>query len=295
MLKRVKWAIFVAGSVLLATVAAPVWSGGWAVATLEQLPQNVVAGQPVDIEITLRRHGQELTNDGELIIQAVHAASRRQFESRVPFTGRDGHYATTISFPETGVWQWNLYSNWFPAAQPLPDLVVRDAANAPVLAPAAEADTTVARSVGMIGLVGVLVGVVALWRAKGSWAAVLLMGSLMVGGLGFALASNVSAGQTAASVVTTDYATPADEGYALFIAKGCVVCHSHEKVNELRRQLQLSARESFGPNLTSFSADSGYLRQWLMNPASVKPQTMMPALGLSDAEIESLMAFLLNP
>jgi len=47
-----------------------------------------------------------------------------------------------------------------------------------------------------------------------------------------------------------------------------------------------------GPNLSNFSADPEYLRGWLRNPASVKPKTEMPALQLSDSEIDALIAFL---
>jgi cytochrome c2 len=35
------------------------------------------------------------------------------------------------------------------------------------------------------------------------------------------------------------------------------------------------------------------LRKWLKDPAAMKPSTQMPNLGLSDEDIEDLIAFLL--
>lgn len=38
--------------------------------------------------------------------------------------------------------------------------------------------------------------------------------------------------------------------------------------------------------------DADYLRKWLKNPASVKSDAKMPALGLSDGQVEELVSFL---
>lgn len=76
-------------------------------------------------------------------------------------------------------------------------------------------------------------------------------------------------------------------GKALFAAKGCVQCHYHAAV---------PGSGTFGgpdvPDLTHHPLDPAYLRRWLKNPSAVKPSTAMPTLGLSDDEIEALIAFL---
>jgi cytochrome c oxidase subunit 2 len=46
------------------------------------------------------------------------------------------------------------------------------------------------------------------------------------------------------------------------------------------------------PNLTTVKADPEYLRRWLANPSALKPNTEMPNLGLSETEIDALVAFL---
>lgn len=49
-----------------------------------------------------------------------------------------------------------------------------------------------------------------------------------------------------------------------------------------------------GPNLDGVGSrrDGAYLRKWLSDPASVKADSKMPKLGLSDAQIEELATFL---
>jgi cytochrome c1 len=47
-----------------------------------------------------------------------------------------------------------------------------------------------------------------------------------------------------------------------------------------------------GPDLAGYRADPVFLRRWLRDPQAVRPATRMPDLGLSDAEIEALSAFL---
>lgn len=79
-------------------------------------------------------------------------------------------------------------------------------------------------------------------------------------------------------------------GRQLFQAKGCASCHQHGAVAG-------SGQFSGGPGgtapvLTAYPADPAYLRAWLHNPQALKPTTTMPNLGLSDAEITALIAFL---
>jgi len=84
-------------------------------------------------------------------------------------------------------------------------------------------------------------------------------------------------------------------GWALFVAKGCVTCHFHARVE------YAGVRVGVGPDLTGVGRPGsrvppspGYLRAWLKNPPAIRPETQMPNLGLSDQEIDYLLAFLLN-
>ena len=85
-----------------------------------------------------------------------------------------------------------------------------------------------------------------------------------------------------ASVATAEAAA---RGKALFRAKGCATCHAHAALGETRGG-------GVGPALTDYRPDPDFVRRWLRDPAAVRPGTRMPALGLSDEEIEALIAFL---
>lgn len=80
--------------------------------------------------------------------------------------------------------------------------------------------------------------------------------------------------------------SPAEKGAALFRAKGCVACHRHAAVE--------GATGNVGPDLTDYDADPAFLRRWLADPASIRPNTLMPNLRLDPAEIDALIAFLEN-
>ena len=77
-------------------------------------------------------------------------------------------------------------------------------------------------------------------------------------------------------------------GRALFQAKGCVTCHHHGAV-------ETSEAVPIGPDLTHYRPNPDFVRQWLRDPATIRPGTAMPDLQLSEAEIEALIAFLANP
>lgn len=84
----------------------------------------------------------------------------------------------------------------------------------------------------------------------------------------------------------------ADRGRTLFTTKGCIGCHRHDDVERSDSVAPWWGGDYDAPNLTVFSADPDYLRQWLSNPAAVRPGTYMPDLDLSDSEIEALIAFI---
>ncbi len=118
--------------------------------------------------------------------------------------------------------------------------------------------------------------------------------SYILGGLGPALLiiSLVPWPSAAVAPATPAAAQPAsasdvDYGRALFAAKGCTGCHRHD---EVRGSGQFGGTDI--PDLTDYAGDPDFLRVWLENPKSVRPNTFMPDLGLSQSEIEALIAFL---
>jgi cytochrome c2 len=85
---------------------------------------------------------------------------------------------------------------------------------------------------------------------------------------------------------TVAAAPNAEHGRALFIAKGCQYCHTRSGVSNW------VPGPVTGPDLTEYQGQPDFLRLWLRDPQAVRPETRMPNLDLSQAEIEALIAFL---
>lgn len=78
-------------------------------------------------------------------------------------------------------------------------------------------------------------------------------------------------------------------GRQLFIAKGCITCHHNDKAANRSEHWTI---EIGAPDLSNFSASPEVLSIRLKDPAAAKSDTKMPNLGLKEAEIEALIAFI---
>jgi len=126
------FAIVVIGMLVL---AAPVLAGGWAVITLDSLPREVRAAQPIQLGFVVRQHGRTPTNidlngkplkpvltarkqvatttsNGTLVMVAAPAAGEVKGEETIRVEARQegatGHYVVDITFPSDGVWAWSI-------------------------------------------------------------------------------------------------------------------------------------------------------------------------------------------
>src|SRR6266545_1275141 len=93
----------------LTTVAA-VRLGGWAVVTLENPPEYLVAGKPLDVDFSVRQHGFTLRSDLKPSIEA--RSGMRRVSGTVRGLQRPGGYRATITVPKTGEWQIAINSGW---------------------------------------------------------------------------------------------------------------------------------------------------------------------------------------
>lgn len=124
-----------------------------------------------------------------------------------------------------------------------------------------------------------------------AFAAALFALSFVVGG------SGPSAPPTSTS---TPEPLPAEAGRAIFLTKGCATCHRHDGVGERRMLSGIDGEPadwtltavSGAPDLTRYRPDPDFVRAWLKNPQAVRSAAEMPNLGLTEAEIEALLAFL---
>jgi cytochrome c2 len=279
--------MFLVASLLLAgtlLLVSPALAGGWAVITLDELPGEIVAGGPLEIGFTVRQHGVTPL-DG--LTPTVHARQAGfTLTEQAKAQGGTGHYVATLTFPQAGEWTWSIEA--FTGNQPMPPLSVIAApavtksevqnqipANLPLLA-------------GSLGLIGLAVGLFVAMRRKARWAIALVVAGLVLSAGSIVSAAQQPATEPEAKVVSPDPAiSQVEVGRRLFIAKGCMVCHSHSETNAIRE-----IGVDMGPNLTNIKASPEYLRLWLKDPQSAKSTAKMPNLGLSEIEIEALIAFI---
>jgi len=272
---------------LTITLTIPALAGGWAVISLDELPGKVPANQPLEIGFMLRQHGVTPMRDQSPVITAQLANSTKSVKVSAHAEGKVGHYVATLTLPQSGQWQWSIQA--FTVNQPMPALTVIDATMAmPASEPIASNQNPLSLLIGGVGLLGTLSGLLAVQR-KARWAAIIVMIGLLVSGVGFAwsVRSRPDAKTEAQVESPTSFLSQVELGHNLFIAKGCMVCHSHIATNSFRE-----FGVDIGPDLSNIVLSPDYLRLWLKNPSAVKSTAKMPNLELSDAEIEALIAFI---
>ncbi|MBX3056109.1 MAG: hypothetical protein KF770_06505 [Anaerolineae bacterium] len=281
MIKKWMWLLVVLVAVCCVWVGAA-WAGGWAVLTLENWPEQVVAGEPVTVRYALRQHGSHLISGVEGTVTAVHAETGERLQFTATDTDETGYYETTLLLPTAGEWRWHIDS--FGRFE-MPPLTATTGTAVPA---AASAPTTLLANPTsfswVLGVLGVVVmgTAVVLWRRQQTRfapAAALLGVTLCLAG--FVVAPTVGTRASETAVPPT-----AELGEILFVAKGCVTCHQHSGV------AYSGIRTDIGPNLSHHQVGAEFLRLWLRDPAQVRPQTLMPNLELSDREIEALVVFL---
>jgi cytochrome c1 len=273
---------------LLLMTAITAVAGGWAVITLDELPGKIVAGQPFTIGFTVRQHGRTLRDDLVPIMRFDRSDAKESFSVTAKREGDSGHYVAEVTLPSAGQWNWKVDVGLL--TQDMSPLTVTVPAVASTLTPMA-ASNPLPLAAGALGSLGALGAVALWWRTRARWALVVVAVTALVGVIGFATANTgiaqpVSAGENV-SIAALDQAAI---GRALFIDKGCVMCHAHPAVKTAYGPFWIGDEP---PDLTSGKLSAEYLRQWLKDPAQLKPGTVMPNLHLSDAEIGALIAFLL--
>lgn len=257
--------------------AVPAFAGGWAVVTLDSLPHGVAAGKALTIGFTVRQHGVTLLSslDPAPQVTARSAATGEAVRSTADDDGR-GHYSARLTLPTAGEWTWGIQA-FGGQVQPMPAIVVSGAAPPSLESPGRAAPA--ALGVVAAGVAALGIGLAISRRFVASGIAIVLA----------AIAAGASIGGDPPVSSTVEAAAPSalDQGAALFVAKGCIVCH----VNTDTAQSE-STSHSIGPDLTHYSNDPAFLSRWLDKPAAVRPATTMPDLGLSADEIDALITFL---
>ena len=96
------------------TAAAPhrsVAYGGWAVVTVENLPDHIVAGRPLSLSYTIRQHGRTPLGD----LKGSLEARSGSLEARAyAIAGKQpGQYFATLTLPRSGEWTITIHSGFW--------------------------------------------------------------------------------------------------------------------------------------------------------------------------------------
>jgi cytochrome c551/c552 len=133
---RTPFRLTLAGLALLPTVAHH--AGGWAVITVDELPDYVVAGEPVKLAYTVRQHG--MTPLGGLTRGQVTArAGDLEVRAAPTALGEKGRYAATLTLPRAGDWAITIESGFMDSRTTLLPLTAVASRTAP-LPPLPEAE-----------------------------------------------------------------------------------------------------------------------------------------------------------
>jgi len=272
--RKTSW-IVVCSLALALLLTGIVRAGGWAVLTLTEMPGVITAGDPFTVRFAVRQHGQTLVPGLTPVVTAVHPATGQSLEFLGQETSEPGFYEVTLTLPEVGDWNWEIESF---GVHPLPPVTAQ--ASAPPRLPANA-------SLGLLALstaagLGTAVALIA-WTRQRTYRRLGVVGGLLVLGT---LSLVVWLWASSPVIAQTGPAGASSSGEALFVAKGCYTCHQNSRVT------QTTSSVAIGPDLSHYSGSADFLRRWLHDPASIRPETRMPNLQLSEAEIESLIQFL---
>lgn len=295
MLSRIRIALGLTLLICLLS-AVPVFAGGWAVITLDGLPTDVVAGEPLTIGFTVMQHGKTPMTDIEPTVTAKRSASEKLVVSAEP-QGKPGHYVATLTFPKEGDWEWSIQA--FTMDQAMPVLKVAAPLASSGNQPVVKAEPVAPRFspiliIRVLALVTGLVCVVLAYQRKSRLALALTVVAILVGLASFVIGlpvarveAQIQSDSSKAAVETS--VSQVETGRQLFIAKGCITCHYNTRAASRSDYWTI---EMGAPDLSNYSSAPEILFIRLKDPAAAKSDTQMPQLDLKQTEIEALVAFI---
>jgi cytochrome c/YtkA-like protein len=97
---------------LSATLLVAASWGGWAVITVDDLPDAVVRGKPVTLTFTVRQHGHTLLDNLRPSIEAAMMGGDQKLRADAVPAGGKGRYTSTLTLPDTGQWRLTINSGF---------------------------------------------------------------------------------------------------------------------------------------------------------------------------------------
>lgn len=95
---------------VLALPAASIYVGGWATITVDELPEQLVAGRPVELSFMVRQHGVSPLGKLRPRVEA-RSGKLEAAVAAVPGAG-EGRYRAALTVPEAGSWTITIHSGF---------------------------------------------------------------------------------------------------------------------------------------------------------------------------------------
>jgi len=118
-------------SALIVLPAGSLLSGGWAVVTVENPPERLVAGAPYTLEYSVRQHGRDLLNGLRGEVEATMNGRAVRVDAKAGVS--TGKYNATLTLPAPGSWTITVHSGFGPSKTTMRPINVMTA-GAPVVA-----------------------------------------------------------------------------------------------------------------------------------------------------------------
>ena len=275
--------------------AIPVLAGGWAVITLDELPTDVRAGEPLTIGFTVRQHGITLMNGLYPTVAATSSQGDQFVVDAEPGEG-SGHYMATLTFPKEGNWEWSIQA--FSMDQPMPALNVEAAAVTSINQPPSNVEAQpgsmdllliVRALIFGVALVGLVLAFQRKSRVAGAFAVLCLVVGISTYLVGAAATEVAAQGKESSDTSMESSPSQVERGRQLFLAKGCITCHYNSRAADRNEYWTIDIG---APDLSNYSSHPEVLLIRLKDPVAAKSDTKMPDLGLKETEIEALIAFI---
>ncbi len=103
--------------VLLLALTPAAFAGGWAVVTLDSLPQEPSAGTPLELGFTVRQHGVTPNDNVDPLLIAHNAETGKTLEVAARKEGPIGHFVVDVTFPSAGAWELEIIPAPFAGTQ----------------------------------------------------------------------------------------------------------------------------------------------------------------------------------
>ena len=100
----------IAAVLIAASASVGAWYGGWAVVTVENLPDQLVAGTPYNLTFSIRQHGDNMLSDLTPHLEVKSKSGEQKV--RAVASNKAGYYTATLNAPQAGELAVDIQTNW---------------------------------------------------------------------------------------------------------------------------------------------------------------------------------------